>query len=64
MFKRFETKVALRRTRKVSATGPPATAPVPPPLFNHEGEDSERRDTLPREGSKPNSIAWIHELCD
>jgi hypothetical protein len=48
MFKRFETKVALRRTRKVSATEP-STTPVPPPSFNRENEDSERQDSLPAE---------------
>ena len=47
MFKRFETKVPLRRTRKVSATEPSTTTPKPPLLFNHESEDSERRDNLP-----------------
>jgi len=46
MFKRFETKVALRRTRKVS-TEPSTTTPKPPLLFNHESEDSERQDNLP-----------------
>jgi hypothetical protein len=51
VFKRFETKVALRRTRKVSVTEPPLDA-VPPPTFDQQGEDLERQDSLPVENGK------------
>jgi hypothetical protein len=43
VFKRFETKVALRRTRKASVT----SDAVPPPTFDQQSDDLERRDNLP-----------------
>ncbi|KAI0291821.1 hypothetical protein BC826DRAFT_1105757 [Russula brevipes] len=49
MFKRFETRVALRRTRKLSATEPSRDA-VPPPTLNHQSGDLEGgNDCLPPE---------------
>jgi hypothetical protein len=51
VFKRFETKVALRRTRKVSVTESQSDA-VPPPTFNQQGDDLERRDRLLAEYGK------------
>ena len=47
VFKRFETKVALRRTRKLSVTEPPPDAASP--TFDQQGEDLERQDNLPVE---------------
>jgi hypothetical protein len=41
VFKRFETKVALRRTRKVSVTESRSDA-VPPPTFNQQGDGLEK----------------------
>lgn len=51
VFKRFETKVPLRRTRKVSVTESRSDA-VPPPTFNQQGDDLERQDSLLAEYGK------------
>ena len=50
VFKRFQTKVALRRTRKLLVTEPPSNAALP--TFDQQGEDLERRYNLPGEYGK------------
>jgi len=54
VFKRFETKVAMRRTRKISVTEPPSDVVSPPTFdqFDQRDEDLERRDSLPVENGK------------
>ncbi|KAI9449935.1 Pkinase-domain-containing protein [Lactarius psammicola] len=56
MLKRFETKVAFRRTRKESGTETSTKAPIIPPSYNrnHEGEDldSHTQDRLPEQPGK------------
>jgi hypothetical protein len=50
MLKRFETKVAFRRTRKESGS----KAPIVPPYYNQQGEDldTHTQDRLPEQPGK------------
>jgi hypothetical protein len=56
MLKRFETKVAFRRTRKDSGTESSTKAPIIPPSYNpnHESEDLDghTQDRLPEPSEK------------
>ncbi|KAH9166815.1 Pkinase-domain-containing protein [Lactarius sanguifluus] len=56
MLKRFETKVAFRRTRKVSGTESSTNAPIKPPSYNSnrgsEDLDSHTQDRLPEQPGK------------
>ncbi|KAH8997825.1 Pkinase-domain-containing protein [Lactarius hatsudake] len=56
MLKRFETKVAFRRTRKVSGTESSTNAPIKPPSYNpnrgSEDLDTYTQDRLPEQPGK------------
>ncbi|KAH9032801.1 Pkinase-domain-containing protein [Lactarius pseudohatsudake] len=56
MLKRFETKVAFRRTRKVSGTESSTNAPIKPPSYNpnrgSEDLDTHTQDRLPEQPGK------------
>ena len=54
MLKRFETKVAFRRTRKESGNESSTKSPIIPPSYNHDhaSEDLENQDRLPEKSER------------